>query len=74
MTKPLTDEEFEGLKKYYESCTEPKPDVFALIATVDQLKDNRRLWVSEANRYMRERDKLKMLTQELENFQRKTRG
>jgi hypothetical protein len=38
MTKPLTDEEFEGLKKYYESCTEPKPDVFALIATVDQLK------------------------------------
>jgi FtsZ-binding cell division protein ZapB len=39
MNEPLADEEFEGLKKYYKTCTEPKADVFALIATVDELKE-----------------------------------
>lgn len=38
MIEPLTDQGFEGLKEYYKTCTEPKPDVFSLIATVERLK------------------------------------
>ena len=38
MNEPLNDEEITGMKKYYENCMEPKPDVFALLATIDQLK------------------------------------
>lgn len=40
MSEPLTDKEFEGMKEYYKGCTEPKADIYALIATVEDLKES----------------------------------
>lgn len=72
MSEPLTDAEFEDLKKAkaevntYPDCGDNDHRhkamlkiIDRLIATVEKWKDNRRLWVSEADRYMRERDKAK---------------
>ena len=58
MTKPYNDEEFEVEKeKQRRRGSIELPVIDRLIATVESLKENRRLWVSEADRYMQERDK-----------------
>ena len=63
MNEPLNDEEITGMKKYYENCMEPKPDVFALLATIDQLKgdfNNYKEWAKNCCVLLeKERDELK---------------
>ena len=62
MTKPYDDEsEWMALKILVGASGDivkiEKEEMNRLIATVESLKENRRLWVSEADRYMQERDK-----------------
>ena len=62
MTKPYDDEsEWMALKILVGASGDivkiEKEEMNRLIATVESLKENRRLWVSEADRYMKERDK-----------------
>ena len=37
MAEPMTKTAFKEMAEYYKQCMEPKPDVFALIATVEHL-------------------------------------
>ena len=71
MNEPLTDAEIAGMKKYYENCMEPKPDVFALLATIDKLDGDINIKDLQYVALEKERDELNQLVKEMTDQGRK---